>query len=354
MEKNNILIIQQHQFGYLTDSYKWCEYLKSKYNITLLCYDMGKERIPMEGIRIKYFNTKGNRYTRGIRFLLICLWNILRNNGTTIIVYFKKCEWLKRLLPFKKMIVDIRTLSVSPNVTQRNKHDVPLRNACRYFDVITVISEGIKQKLNLPNKNIKILPLGSDIISTQKKSYLPFKLFYVGTLSNREMEKTIDGFELFIKNNPTIEASYDIVGDGVQDELRKLIEYTNSKKKDIASKITFHGRLPYNQLQPFFDNCNIGISFVPITDYFDCQPPTKTFEYILSGLYTIATATKSNKEVITSDNGILINDTPNAFANALECIAKHYEDIKEENIRKSLANYTWDKIVSTQLEPLLQ
>lgn len=354
MEKNNILIIQQHQFGYLTDSYKWCEYLKSKYNITLLCYDMGKERIPMEGIRIKYFNTKGNRYTRGIRFLLICLWNILRNNGTTIIVYFEKCEWLKRLLPFKKMIVDIRTLSVAENITQRSKYNAQLRNACRYFDMITVISEGIKQKLNLPNKNIKILPLGSDIISLQRKSYHQLRLFYVGTLYNRKIEKTIDGLEFFLKSNPTVDVYYDIVGDGNGNELEKLIEYTNNKGEYISSKITFHGRLPYNQLQPFFDNCNIGISFVPITDYFDNQPPTKTFEYILSGLYTIATATKSNKEIITSDNGILINDSPEDFANALKYIAKYNEDIKEENIRKSLANYTWDKIVSTQLEPLLQ
>lgn len=41
--------------------------------------------------------------------------------------------------------------------------------------------------------------------------------------------------------------------------------------------------------------------YVPITDYYEYQPPTKTFEYVLSGLLCLATATSSNKEVITEE-----------------------------------------------------
>lgn len=41
-----------------------------------------------------------------------------------------------------------------------------------------------------------------------------------------------------------------------------------------------------------------------MTEYYDSQPPTKTFEYALSGLYVLATKTRENEKVITNDNGV--------------------------------------------------
>ena len=41
---------------------------------------------------------------------------------------------------------------------------------------------------------------------------------------------------------------------------------------------------------------------------------------ILFRLFTIATATNSNKEIINEVNGLLINDTPESFSNGIEKI----------------------------------
>lgn len=346
-----LLIIDKHHFGTLTDSYKWCEYLRNDYNITMLCFDTGREKMPMDGIKFKYINYNGNFTIRGIRFLLTALWCALFFNGKIMVVYFENCQWLKRLLPFKKMIVDIRTLSVSTNVKQREKYDRQLRNACHHFDIITVISEGVKQKINLPNKHIKILPLGSDVISETPKDYSTLKLLYVGTFAGRDLHKTIEGLAQFYQKNPGINISYDIIGSGLNNELE---EYkTLAATLNMTDKITFHGRLPYNQLKPFFDKCNIGVSFVPMTDYYDAQPPTKTFEYILSGLYTIATATSSNKELITTENGLLIYDSTTDFANAISKIWKTHTKLNEQRIRQSLETYSWRNIVNNILKPIL-
>lgn len=346
-----ILIIDKHHFGTLTDSYKWCEYLRNDYNITMLCFDTGKEKVQMEGIHFKYVNYSGNFAVRGIRFLLIAIWYALFFNGKIMVVYFEKCQWLKLMLPFKKMIVDIRTLSVATKAAQREKYDTQLRNACRHFDMITAISEGVKKKINLPNKCIEILPLGSDVISKQPKDYSTLKLLYVGTFAGRDLHKTIEGLALFCKEYPDINISYDIIGSGFNNEFE---EYkTLAATLNVAEKITFHGRLPYNQLKPFFDKCNIGVSFVPMTDYYDAQPPTKTFEYILSGFYTIATATSSNKELITTENGMLIHDSATEFANALSRIWKIHTKLNEQRIRQSLETYSWKNIVNNILKPIL-
>ena len=37
--KSKIVIINKTQFGYHTDYYKYCEYLKDDYDITFLCFD---------------------------------------------------------------------------------------------------------------------------------------------------------------------------------------------------------------------------------------------------------------------------------------------------------------------------
>lgn len=351
MQKNRLLIIDKHHFGTLTDSYKWCEYLRNDYSITMLCFDTGREKMPMDGIKFKYVNYNGNFAIRGMRFLLTALWNALFFNGKIMVVYFENCQWLKRLLPFKKMIVDIRTLSVIQDAEARERFDNRVKSACKEFDIITAISEGVKQKLHLPNKHIEILPLGSDVISEQPKDFSTLKLFYVGTFADRELHKTIEGLALFVKSNPNIPIEYDIIGDGFNNELQEYKALIRSL--DIEDKVTLHGRLPYNQLKPFFDKCNIGVSFVPITEYFDHQPPTKTFEYILSGLYTIATATYSNKELITTENGLLIHDSATDFANALSRIWKTHTKLNEQRIRQSLETYSWKNIVNDILKPIL-
>lgn len=347
---NKLLIIQQHQFGYLTDSYKWCEYLREQYNITVVCYDTGKSKITLDNINIKYLKVNGTRYTRGIKFIFMCLWYILQNKKT-IVVYFEKCHILKCVFPLKKMILDIRTLSVHNDPEYRKKYNDSLSRSCRFFNKISVISEGVAHQLNLPSKIINILPLGADIISLKRKDYSQLRLLYVGTLTNRDIIKTIEGVSLFIQGHSDADICYDIVGDGNGNELQELCDFVT--KKDLNKWIKFYGRIQYDRLRIFFDTHNIGVSFVPITDYFEYQPPTKTFEYSLSGLYVIATGTFANKEIVTSDNGIIINDTPEDFAKALNDIYLNKNSINEDKIRLALADYTWSNIINHQLSSIL-
>lgn len=345
---NNIVLISREQYGYNTDLLKWSKYLLPYFSVTVITLDQGREKVFVTGVNSVYSPYKSSRKLRGILFLLICIIRLLMFKGTIIVQYFPYCEILKRVLFWKKMILDIRTMDVSKNEDERLKANQRIRTVAGKYDFVTVISEGVKDQLGVPNKKTAILPLGADIVTTNKKIYtFQLRLLYVGTLFNRDIDKTIKGLGIALKQVPDLKIHYDIVGSGCLEDEEAIV--TAIQKYNLQDIVTMHGYIKHNQIANYLEKCNIGISFVPITDYYQYQPATKTFEYILSGLFTIATETYSNKEVVTPSNGILIKDTPEAFADAIIQIWAMRESLDSKCIQSTLTNYQWENIVRNDL-----
>ena len=345
-----LLIITRDQFGILTDTYQYCKYLYRDFNITYVCFDEGFPLLYFPEIKVHYISHKGPRFFKGLRFMLFSVWYVLRCKGFCFIVYFSQCEWIKRIIFWKKMHLDIRTLSVKAEQKERIKQNRAIRSACRYFDSISVITKEIGGKLGLPEARVTILPLGADKISSiVQRNFLQLRLLYVGTLSNRNIIETVIGIHLFMKRHSNIDISYDIIGDG--EGIVCISDYI--KKHRLESQIRMHGRLSYDKLKPYFDYCNIGVSYIPICDYYQNQPPTKTYEYIASGLFCIATNTFENKKVITQRNGILIEDNSQALYNALEMIWEKRKDINPTDIVNTSLQYSWKYVIQNSLLPVL-
>jgi len=311
-----------------------------------------RERIEsFENVRVIYTTNKPPRVLRGAYYTIYCILFALFYKGKLFVKYFETAGLIKKFLFWKKMILDIRTLAISADENIRNKYDVKLIKTCDYYNHVTIISEGIRDKMNINILKTSILPLGADIISNINKDFNQINLLYVGTLNGRKIEDTIKGCKLFSEKYPDCYFIYDIVGDGKGNILEKLTNIIEDDK--LSDKIILHGFIPNNKLKPFFDKSNVGISYVPITDYYNHQPPTKTYEYILSGLFTIATNTYSNREVINNVNGVLIEDTPEDFSQALEFIHLN-RNFDSKNIRETLIEHTWEKIVNSKLIPILE
>lgn len=347
-----LLIISRHQFGYLIDIYKWCKYLDSDYHIYVITLG-NRPRVTLDrpNFHVHYVSMRGNRTIRGIRYILVCLRYLIGNKGITIVEYFNGCSIFKKVFPWKKMILDVRTLSVSENEEIRKKEDSVLKLYTNIFDFTTIISEGTREKLNLDKSKSAIVPLGSDIISTKNKRFDKLRLLYVGTLTGRKIEKTIKGLALYINQHTITDLHYDIVGNGAGNELQNLKD--SAKELGIDNHITFHGYKQHNEIEQLFDECNVGVSFVPITSHYDHQPPTKSYEYVLSGLYTIATATHCNKEIITEKNGVIIMDNEESFCSALEHIDANKHKFNSEEIRNTLKDSQWEIIVEKTLQKVL-
>ena len=250
------------------------------------------------------------------------------------------------------MILDIRTLSVTKDDDSRHKQDNCLREHIKRYDFVTAISEGVRTMLNLSPQRSSIVPLGADIISNTNKNFEQLKLVYIGTFDNRDIDKTIEGFAIFKNKNPEIKIHYDIIGSGCNNELETYQKYINDL--GLNDCIILHGSKPYPELKQYLDECNIGVAFIPITSYYDHQPSTKIYEYALSGLYTIATSTYSNRCIINKENGILIQDDAMSFSKALSEIYGGRRMYDSEKIRSTMKDYTWSILVKNHLENLLE
>ena len=118
-----LLIIDKTQFGYLTDAYYWCKYLIDEYDIHFLCFDNGLKKISMNGVTVHYVSYRGNKIIRGIRFIISAIEYILFFRGIIMVEYFEHCSILKKAFPNRKMLLDIRTLSISQDEKVRYKKD---------------------------------------------------------------------------------------------------------------------------------------------------------------------------------------------------------------------------------------
>ena len=353
--KEKLLIINKSQFGYHTDSYKYCQYLKNEFNITYICFNGRHKKINEDGVEVLYVPYKGSFLQRGITFLRLCRQYIKYNKVDLIfIVYFQMAFMLKLTLPSKKFILDIRTGAIGKTPMKRKIYDGIMVFESIFFNNITIISECLRKKLKLKDEKCHILPLGADTLSETNKLFKTIKLLYVGTFDSRNIHETVLGLYEFIKKveKKNLDITYDIFGSGTVNEENLLLKTISDL--DLKKVVKFHGRKRHEELKPYFDNCNIGISYIPITDYYECQPPTKTFEYINSGLLCIGTSTKENKKLIMKENGVLCTDNAKAFSDALEKVYNTRKKFNSQQIRETLIEYNWKTIINGNLSEYLK
>lgn len=346
----SIFLISWQQFGYHTDMFNYCKYLKQKSNITFISFDHSLPRIQEEGINIIYVPIhKSKIINRIVLYLYIFYYIIKINPDITIIKYFRGCSVIKSIMINRKIILDIRTATVCIDKKERVKKDYQITKESRKFKYITVINENIAKRLNIEVDSYKVLPLGGKtMISIDKKQDIfseGLSLIYVGTLDGRRIQDTIIAFNKLSEKYGGKNLNYIIIGfSNDKDEENKIKSLINQNK---YNNIKFLGRIPNEDLGYYFENSNVGISYIPKTEYFNFQPPTKTYEYLFNGLYTFATDTEENKKIIKDyKNGKLIDDNPESLYIALDELYKSYKDIKltRKDIIESVKNNSWENI----------
>lgn len=353
--KKRLLIINHEQFGYHTDTFQYCQYLRGEYEIIYLGFNVKREKIVLEGITNIYVMLDGNLIKRHFTFLKTCITLIKQEKIDLILLkHFYFCSILRVMFPTNKFILDIRSSAIRTSPALRLFMNLLILFDSLFFDRVSIISESLRKKLGISEKKCFILPVGADIISKKNKNFQDsMKLLYVGTLSWRNIEQTIEGVYLFKKNKPTdFQIHYDIIGTGSDKEIKIIEDYINKYK--LEGIVSYHGPIKYPDLQPFFDVCNVGVSYIPVTGYFNFQPPTKTFEYILSGMLCVATTTIENIKIITDQNGVLCNNDPQSFAQALNNVFENRNLWNSEIIRKSRLEYAWNLIINKSLRPQLE
>ena len=346
----NLLFICPTQYGYNTDYYKYCECLTNQYNIYYLGIKSGYKKT-FETKNVKVIEVTHDKYFCGILSLFVTAFKLSRKVkfDKVIIYYTILCSLFLLIFGRLRTIVDIRTAYIG-GTKKAYYQNTLLKIETNLFKKITVISEGVADFLKLNPKKIKILPLGADTGVYASKSN-DLKLLYVGTFNDRNIDVTIKAVDSYIGLTHNKSLQYYIVGCGNSYETKKIepaIESCNN-----ISQIHYEGEKRGKELIPYYEKCNIGVAYVPLRDYYDKQPPTKTYEYLLNSMAVIATPTTENKKVISELNGIVLDgEDEGSFIKGLSYMNTHIFDTKK--IYNENLQYSWQTLTQKYLLPILQ
>lgn len=348
-----ILIINPGYFGSYVDTIYHAQYLKNNYSITYFGINEKDDFYRIEGINYVLINIPKFRYFSKLK-LFISLYRVLKKDkfDFALMNYFMGCSIVQLVTNRTPIILDIRTSFIFKSELKRVVFNFILSFEAFFFNYITVISEGVKKYLKI-KKSAHILPLGAPSYPFLDKSYNAINLIYVGTFKERNIHDTIIGFSKFYTEYKTnINIKYTIIGSGTEDENNR-IKYLIEELK-LTNLVNYLGYINHNEIEQYFSQSNVGISYIPITDFFNYQPPTKTYEYLMSGLIVIATKTFENCKVINDKNGILIEDNAESFYNGLVNLQKNIQQFSAKEIYDSSQQYNWENIVSKNLIKYLE
>jgi len=354
-----VMIVSAMEYGSLIDQVMWCKFLKNKYNVFHLSQSSNEANNYTEGnLTVEKLSKKNMGIIKRKLYLIIKARKIIKEWNPDIVImdYFPGCSLIK-LFKKNKMVMDIRTSTIS-----RNKYKVFVRDKLiliesKIFNQITIISKKIIKKLKLNKNRCEEVPLGATCVVSEDDFYNKSKerlnMLYVGTFYEREIEKTILAVGETIKRRNDINIKYTIIGfsndKAYEENLKNII-----KAKNLEKYIDFVGKVNHKNLRDYYRANNVGLSFIPIKEHFDLQPPTKTYEYIINGLFCLATETTANKDLITDYNGLLINDDINSISRGIEQIYDSLENINYKLISESLKDCTWEKIVDEKLINIIE
>jgi glycosyltransferase involved in cell wall biosynthesis len=345
MSRNTLLIITPKQFGYHIDYVQYARLLTQRFQITYVCWDYGLEKRDTPNVEIVYLSRKGNIVKRNITFIQGVIRLINQNDFNYVFSnYFKGCSIIPILIKKGQNIhIDIRTGSVRKEKWKRTLENRFIKFEVSFYNSISVISQGLMNMLKLKKKTL-VLPLGANRIQPAINLTEYIQLLYIGTFYNRNIHQTIEGLADFIKNNPNINIKYTIIGSGDKDS--ETLINNAIKKYSLENVVEQLGYVNHNLLDTYLQDAHVGISYVPITEYFQFQPATKTFEYLLAGMPVLATKTYENTKVISKSNGELIDDNPVSFSEGLNRLIQRISDFNSEEIQSSVEDYEWEKIVA--------
>ncbi len=356
-----ILIINREPYGSITCTTELAKYASRAHEVSYLSFDQAgfisqRQELAEAPIGVKVRTVRRDKALaiRYGRWLAGCVSEIVRGRyDIVLVVYFPGCSLLRTALAGERAVLDIRSGSVSAHPARRFLADLILRVEAAFFPYLLIIGEGLRRRIGITASTARIHSVGADPVYGTRRAFGALRLLYIGSLdAKRGIERTIIGFaEARRQLAAELELSYTIVGDGPRNELQDLRYIV--RRLGLERAVHLVGYVPHNRLPQYLTTHNVGVSFVPMTKYYDQQPPTKTYEYLLAGLPVIATATSEHARIITPGNGVLIRDTAESFCDGIVRLAAVRNVFDSAEIRDSCSDHSWRCIMLTRVLPYL-
>lgn len=314
-------------------------------------YEESKHRILVlgKGLMGKKFRALINE----LKFVIKATRQIMSIEAEVVLIHSHRLAFLYPLLLLKQnYVLQLFTTAVNKSRMKRIFWDGCEKLVMLPYKKFFVATPEMIDLFGLKEDNCYVTRWGMRPISVVKKRFSSMSLLYIGVLSGRDIHETIAGLRIFLEKHQGLTVTYSIIGSGKPEyveELKRAI-----KDNALEGIVAYHGYLPDNEIVPYFDRCNVGVSYVPITPYYNDVIVTKTAEYMLSGLATIATNTNKNRMMISDVNGVLVSDNPESFAEGLEKIYRRLESYDSKAIVESAREWDLEYNIKNEIVPLLK
>jgi glycosyltransferase involved in cell wall biosynthesis len=345
---------------------------ESGFDVTLVLYKYPDHKTIEEGkgrkiFRISLPTIPAKMHSRAVFTLKTA--DFLSKNDFSIVHFHNSCEYFgfARLLTSSKARFIYHTTShpISESRVRIAKRKALHALQCLLMDSVIVQSQELKDRLPIIRSLARsvVIPVGYNgrlfgpLDPKEKERVKPLGidderlvLAYSGSMAySRQLERLIEGFALAKRLHNDLLLL--MIGDGVAlEDLR-----ARARALGIEGDVVFTRRVPYEKMVHYLRSADIGVSFIPINESYNYNPPLKTFEYLACGLPVIATRTVSNaKIVIDGFNGILIDNTSEDLCRAISNLAYNASAIgsMRKNASRSVREFDFENITNSMLIPL--
>jgi len=302
----------------------------------------------------KYYKINWHSLPKYLRFIFIfkMVWINIKEikGGNSDVIHIPVTSSVNNFFIFiypllfrqSKFLIQTFTPSVDKNKFKRFFLDYIISlNFKLYKNIVGNVERNIKAYRLKPSQIVSS-NIGVYDYSLSEKNFEFLKLLYIGTLNTREVWKTVEGLALFVKRNLSVKITYDIIGKGNSAEVKKIIDLIEAN--NLKNIVYLHGYLSTEEVQKFFDKCNVGISYVPITNRYGFKS-TKTLEYLIAGMPVIVTNGGTRNDLVDVTNGVLIDDTPEDFSDGLERLWMNRHSYKPNEIREKYEHETLENTI---------
>ncbi|MCB1042347.1 MAG: glycosyltransferase family 4 protein [Acidobacteria bacterium] len=246
-----------------------------------------------------------------------------------------------------------RWSALSPIVLPRNGAMRALYyKGARAANVVMPIGERLKDDLikhRVPTERIVCVAMGVDArfqVAGSREPYRgdrPIHLVYVGSISE-DRGRNIMLEALAQAKSEGAQFRLTLVG-GPPQEL--AICHHLAQSLNIRSDVSLHDAVPGNRIPDYLLRADMGICIWANKPHWNYNPPTKLFEYLVSGLPVFASRIKTHTDTITDGyNGIVFDYDVGSMKEALLNIWHSREKLPElsAHAAESGADYLWPMV----------
>jgi glycosyltransferase involved in cell wall biosynthesis len=274
-----------------------------------------------------------------------------------------------------KFVLDIRSLPADfPGFWKRKQRkkrfDTAVRFAFRYFDGLTMITEKMKNDLQIKAKGFqkKICVWSSGVdpdlfkpkngvdLLSQPNLKNRFVIMYHGVLSpKRGLQQAIDAIANVRKNHPEILLF--LLGTGIaQEELQSQV-----RNLGLDNHVLIHPPVPYENVPKYINSIQVGLLPFPDLDSWNTSSPIKLYEYLAMGKPVIVTDIEAHRNSLGEfKSSFFIPDhQPESIVSGIEAVLKKKGELNALGKiarKKAIEEFTWDdqaRRIKTYFELLL-